>query len=90
VRSIVLQHGDNIMTKLALSLAVAQSVKLAWLEWLLDNTIERTKWIPHDVAKKGAVEMRKNDIYKSVGVLFNLVRLHRIKLIDYLSAWRFP
>jgi uncharacterized Rmd1/YagE family protein len=39
---------------LAISLAVAQSAKLTWLEWLLDDTIDRTRRIPLEFTGSGS------------------------------------
>lgn len=69
---ITLRDGKNYMIKLAISHAIAQSVKISLFEELVDGTIEDTKDIPQSVAESGKVNMSRKKIMMSVGELFIL------------------
>lgn len=69
---ITLRDGKNYMIKLAISHAIAQSVKISLFEELVDATIEDTKDIPQSVAESGKVNMSRKKIMMSVGELFIL------------------
>ncbi len=45
-------HNKSTLTKLAVSHGIAQSVKLSTFEELIQNTIENTKKLPMDLARK--------------------------------------
>lgn len=47
------------MIKLTISHAIAQSVKLALFEGLIENTIESTKHIPQFMAETGKIDMTR-------------------------------
>ena len=69
---ITLRDGRNYMIKLAISHAIAQSVKISLFEELVDATIEDTKDIPQSVAETGKVHMSRKQIMRNVGELFIL------------------
>lgn len=69
---ITLREGSNYMVKLAISHAIAQSVKISLFEELVDGTIETTKDIPQMVAESGKVHMSRKQIMMNVGELFIL------------------
>ena len=69
---ITLRDGRNYMIKLAISHAIAQSVKISLFEELVDATIEDTKDIPQSIAESGKVNMSRKKIMMSVGELFIL------------------
>ncbi|BFZ55184.1 sporulation protein rmd1 [Savitreella phatthalungensis] len=69
---ITLRDGRNYMIKLAISHAIAQSVKISLFEELVDATIEDTKDIPQSVAETGKVSMSRKQIMRNVGELFIL------------------
>jgi len=60
------------MTKLSLSHALAQSVKISLFEELIDATIEQTKNIPSDIAESGKIAIKRKDIMRQIGQLFIL------------------
>ncbi|TIC34510.1 initiation factor 2 [Wallemia mellicola] len=59
-------------TKLALSHALAQSVKISLFEELISATIEQTKDIPQDIAASGKIGMPRKAIMMQIGQLFIL------------------
>ncbi|KXS22583.1 DUF155-domain-containing protein [Gonapodya prolifera JEL478] len=60
------------LAKLALSHAIAQSVKLAVYESLLLSTLSDTRTIPQQMATKGEVDMSRGDVVRVVGGLFRV------------------
>ena len=74
---ISLRHKKNHMVKLAISHALAQSVKTSLFEDLVDNTIELTKHIPERIALTGNVNLSRRQILMQVGELFILrINIH--------------
>ena len=63
---------ENVHTKMVLSIAIAQSVKLDYFEELVDMTIETVKDLPDEVEKEGKVGKKRQDILKVMG------RLHKL------------
>lgn len=63
---------ENVHTKMVLSIAIAQSVKLDYFEELVDNTIEAVKNLPDEVEKEGKVGKKRQDIMKIMGKLHKL------------------
>ena len=63
-------EGKNVMQKLAISYAIAQSVKLAVFEEGVNNTVEKSSKLPDQLAKEGKVPFSRNDIFKRMGELF--------------------
>ncbi|KAK7514593.1 YagE family protein [Phyllosticta citriasiana] len=74
---ISLRDKKNYMTKLAISHALAQSVKTSLYEDLVDNTIETTKEIPAMIASTGKVNLSRRQINMQIGELFILrINIH--------------
>ncbi|KAJ3054290.1 hypothetical protein HK097_002172 [Rhizophlyctis rosea] len=67
---ITLKNPANYMIKLTISHAIAQSVKLALFEGLIETTIESTKHIPQIMAETGKIQMSRKAINKKIGQLF--------------------
>ncbi|KAJ3289689.1 hypothetical protein HK104_007291 [Borealophlyctis nickersoniae] len=67
---ITLKNPANYMIKLTISHAIAQSVKLALFEGLIETTIESTKHIPQIMAATGKIHMSRKAINKKIGQLF--------------------
>lgn len=63
---------ENVHTKMVLSIAIAQSVKLDYFEELVDNTIDAVKNLPDEVEKEGKVGKKRQDIMKIMGKLHKL------------------
>ncbi|KAI9782341.1 MAG: hypothetical protein M1839_005214 [Geoglossum umbratile] len=74
---ISLREKKNYMTKLAISHALAQSVKTSLFEDLVDNTIETTKDLPETIALTGKVNLTRRQINMQIGELFILrINIH--------------
>lgn len=93
-------HNDHISLlssdpkeKLAVSYAIAQSLKLEHFEAIVAATIDRTKKIPMSLAKEGKISLDRKAIAKERGRLFisksdiNL-HYHPLETPDFL--WEFP
>lgn len=74
---ITLREKGNYMTKLAISHALAQSVKTSLFEELVDNTIEVCKDIPTQIALTGKIALTRQEINMQIGELFILrINIH--------------
>ncbi|EKM57034.1 uncharacterized protein PHACADRAFT_119181 [Phanerochaete carnosa HHB-10118-sp] len=69
---ITLRRGSIYMTKLSLSHALAQSVKISLFEELISSTIEETKDIPEIISETGKIGMPHKEIMRKIGELFLL------------------
>ncbi|KAI0827142.1 hypothetical protein BC628DRAFT_1409923 [Trametes gibbosa] len=69
---ITLRKGSSYMTKLSLSHALAQSVKISLFENLISATIEETKDIPEIISETGKIDMSHKEIMRKIGELFLL------------------
>ncbi|KAI9102496.1 hypothetical protein DFS34DRAFT_577083 [Phlyctochytrium arcticum] len=67
---ITLKNPANYMIKLTISHAIAQSVKLALFEGLIEETIESTKHVPQILAETGKIHMSRKSVNKKIGQLF--------------------
>lgn len=75
---IILQKKDSL-TKLAISYAIGQSVKLAVFEETVLRTIEHSKQIPKHLAEHGKMPLSRRQTSKKMGELFlerNYINLH--------------
>ncbi|KAL9058472.1 MAG: hypothetical protein Q9162_001768 [Coniocarpon cinnabarinum] len=74
---ISLRDKRNYMTKLAISHALAQSVKTSLYEDLVDNTIGDTQHIPSQLASTGKTGLSQRQIAMRIGELFILrINIH--------------
>lgn len=64
--------STNVLNKLVLSHAIAQSVKLNQFENLMEETIEATKGIPEHMAQTGEVGLSREEVVMTMGRLFDL------------------
>ncbi|KZO98601.1 DUF155-domain-containing protein [Calocera viscosa TUFC12733] len=69
---IALRRGSSYMTKLSLSHALAQSVKISLFEELITSTINDTKDIPELISESGKISWKHEDIMQQMGQLFIL------------------
>lgn len=75
---ITLQKKD-ILTKLAISYAIAQSVKLTVFEETVIRTIDHSKYLPKELAVKGKIPLSRRETSRMMGQLFlerNYINLH--------------
>lgn len=64
--------SDPRRTKLSLSHALSQSVKISLFEELISATIEQTKDIPKTLSETGKIGLPRSEIMKHIGNLFIL------------------
>jgi len=69
---ITLRDKNNYMTKLAISHALAQSVKTSLFEELIASTIDTCKNIPTQLALTGKIALSRSQINMQIGELFIL------------------
>ncbi|KAI8808632.1 hypothetical protein BJ742DRAFT_677755, partial [Cladochytrium replicatum] len=67
---ITLKNPGNIMVKLTISHALAQSAKLAHFESRIEQTILGTKHIPQVLKLTGKIDMPRTAINRKIGELF--------------------
>lgn len=85
--------NKNILTKLAISHGIAQSVKLTQFEDLLEKTIEHTKQLPIDLSSKGKIGLSQREISRKMGEIFierNFINLHSEMLDTPEFFWDHP
>ncbi|RYP85284.1 hypothetical protein DL769_001015 [Monosporascus sp. CRB-8-3] len=74
---ITLRDKGNYMTKLAISHALAQSVKTSLFEELVASTVETCKDIPTQIALTGKIALSRQQINMQIGELFILrINIH--------------
>ncbi|KAK1828452.1 hypothetical protein QBC39DRAFT_374686 [Podospora conica] len=74
---ITLRDKNNYMTKLAISHALAQSVKTSLFEELIASTIDTCKDIPTQIALTGKIDLSRTQINMQIGELFILrINIH--------------
>ncbi len=89
----IMLHNKNILTKLAISHGLAQSVKLTTFEALIQKTIDLTKHIPQELARKGKIPLSRKEISKKMGELFmerTFINLHADILDTPEFFWDYP
>ena len=80
-------------SKIAISHALAQNVKLEQFEKEIEFTIESNSNIPIQLAKKGKINLNKKKISKKIGELFlvkNKINLHYDLLDTPEFFWDYP
>lgn len=85
--------GKNLLTKLAVSHGIAQSLKLSAFETSLQNTFELTRKIPEDLANYGEIALSRKEIRCRMGELFiarNSVNLNMEVLDTPEFFWEYP
>ena len=89
---ITLPDGE-VLSKLAVSHGIAQSVKLGVFETKIHKTFNSNKHLPEDLARKGKIPLSRADIRRKMGQLFierSSINLH----LDVLDApeffWEYP
>ncbi len=75
---IILQKKDPV-TKLAVSYAIGQSVKLTVFEEAISRSIELSKQLPKELATRGKIPLSRKETSRKMGELFlerNYINLH--------------
>lgn len=85
--------NSELLTKLAISHGIAQSVELNNFENVIQKLYNETKKIPEDLAAKGRISLSRRQIRKKMGELFverSIINLH----VDALDLpeffWDYP
>lgn len=79
---LIVLPDKTLLSKLAVSHGIAQSVKLEAFEERLSRTHEQTKSIPEDLAKHGKIHLSRGEIRRKMGALF----LERSSISLYVDA----
>ena len=86
-------HDESVLLQLALSHAIAQSVKLSTFEVKMQKAFALAQQLPEDLAKKGRISLSRKQISQKMGNLFlerNSVNLY----LDILDTpdffWDYP
>lgn len=89
----IILHNKNTLTKLAISHGLAQSVKLTTFEEIIQKTIDNTKSLPDNLARKGKISLSRKEIYQKMGELFserNFINIHSEILDTPEFFWNYP
>ena len=90
--AIVLESRD-VLTMLSLSHGLTQSVKLEVFERKIAETIERTRYLPEELASLGKITLSRKKLSQKIGALFaerNSINLHCDILDIPEFFWRRP
>lgn len=84
---------QEVLTKLAISHGIAQSVKLGSFELAIQKTFKETQNIPNDLAKFGRISLSRREIRRKMGELFlerNSISVH-VNVLDTPELfWDYP
>jgi uncharacterized Rmd1/YagE family protein len=86
---------DNLseLSCLALSHAMAQSIKLSFFEASIEQTIKKTKYIPETLAQKGTIALSRKKLARERGRVY-LEKSHIILQFNLLDTpefiWEYP
>lgn len=75
----IILPDKDVLSRLAISHGLAQSVKLGTFELAIRKTFNKTKHIPEDLAKLGRISLSRKEIRRKMGQLFierNSINLH--------------
>ncbi|KAA1476585.1 DUF155-domain-containing protein [Dentipellis sp. KUC8613] len=90
---ITLRKGSSYMTKLSLSHALSQSVKISLFEELISTTIEETHEYPEIISDTGKIGLSHKEIMKKMGEVF-LLRSNIASVGSVLDSpevfWTYP
>lgn len=92
-RDEIILSSNDVLTKLAISFGLAQSVKLTVFELTIDKTIATTRHLPEDLARKGKIFLSRKQMSRKIGELFidkSSVNLHSDILDEPDFFWEYP
>lgn len=84
---------SHALQMLAVSYGLSQAIKLTAFEASIDRTIETTKNIPQELARRGKISLSRKEISRRIGELFierNSVNLHSDILDAPVFIWDHP
>lgn len=85
--------NQDILTKLAISHGIAQSVKLGTFEISIQKTFNTNKQIPEELSRQGKIPLSRREIRRRMGKLFierNSINLHMDVLDTPEFFWEYP
>jgi uncharacterized Rmd1/YagE family protein len=85
--------NEDVLTKLAVSHGIAQSVKLGTFESSIQKTYNSTKKIPENLVLQGKIPLSRKEIRRKMGELFisrNSINLHMDVLDTPEFFWEYP
>lgn len=89
---ITLENHDPLL-KLAISYALAQSIKLESFEEAIKEAVQKNRHLPEEIANHGIISLSRRSIFKRMGEIF-LARSSINLNVEYLDApeffWRNP
>lgn len=89
----IILPNQDILTKLAISHGLAQSVKLGAFEVAVQKTFNNMQYIPENLARKGRISLSRIEIRRKMGELFlerNSITLH-VNVLDTPELfWDYP
>jgi uncharacterized Rmd1/YagE family protein len=89
----IILPDKDVLTKLAISNGIAQSVKLNTFETAILKTFSSTRSIPNGLAKQGKISLSRSEIRKKMGELFierSTIHLHLDALDLPEFFWEYP
>lgn len=92
-RDEIILSSRDVLSKLSISYALAQSIKLSMFEYTIDKTIKQTKHLPEDLARKGKIFLSRKQISQRIGALFidrSSVNLYSDMLDEPEFFWDYP
>lgn len=89
----IILPDHDVLTKLAVSHGLAQSVKLGSFELAIQRTFNSTQHIPAELARQGRITLSRREIRRKMGELFlerNSISLH-VNVLDTPELfWDYP
>lgn len=85
--------NQDVVTKLAVSQGIAQSVKLGTFETRLKKTFNSNRTIPEDLSTNGKISLSRKEIRRKMGELFierTTINLHMDVLDTPEFFWEYP
>jgi uncharacterized Rmd1/YagE family protein len=89
----IILPSDSVLTKLAISQGLAQSVRIGAFEASLQKTFKLTKQLPEDLANYGKISLSRKEMRRKMGELFiarNSVNLNMDVLDTPEFFWEHP
>lgn len=90
---VITLDNEDMQVKLAISYALAQSIKLEAFEEAIKEVIKKNNSLPEEIATKGTISLSRRAIFKRIGEIF-LARSSINLNIEYLDTpeffWRNP
>lgn len=89
----IILPNDEMLTKLALSYGIAQSVKMGTFETKLQKIFNTSRQIPENLAKQGRISLSRSEIRRKMGELFierTSINLHMDVLDTPEFFWEYP